>query len=137
MNPEIAGKVVGKGKRKAESSAQSQPKTVSLPGPGQRGPTFRDPHLASKIAEDTIGMSLNFRFKNAEKHFPHEPTLRTVDKCYPRAKGGMLLVDEPNDDVSYKVCLRKGTVLKELGYRYLILRPSTDEFEARELLGAA
>lgn len=133
---EIAGKYV-RGKKKLSDVAENKASTVSLPGPGAKSPTFRDSGLADRIAGDTTGFYRNYRFKDAEKHFPYQPLKRTIDKVYPKAKGGMLLVDEPESQAEYQICIEKAKVLKELGYRYLILQSDTDEYEARLLLGEA
>lgn len=133
MSHEISAKYV-KIKRNDQSVKSGAPKTVALQEPG--APKIRDAMLAARLAGDTIGAMRNFRIRDAEKHFPHQPMMRTVEKYYPYAKGGPLLVDEPNTEREVTACQEKAKILKSLGYRYLILQSDVDEFEARQMLEA-
>lgn len=132
MNTEIAGKSV-KTKNKQEAPVTGgKPQVVALKTSSGHG--VRGHGLASKIAESDLS-SRNFKFKDAETHFPLRPTWRTVDRYFPNAKGGPLLVDEPEDKADIDACAEKAKVLKKLGYRYVYLTKETDEYAARQMLG--
>lgn len=76
--------------------------------------------LAAQISESTIYCG-NWKFQNALKHFPHEPMLRTVDRRFPYAKGGPLLVDQPNSDLEEAECVRKAKAIASEGLRYVYI----------------
>lgn len=76
--------------------------------------------LAAKVAENTLHVR-NWKFKNADRHFPHEPLLRRVDKYFGQAKGGPLYVDEPVSDLDVNHCKRKAVVMASEGLRYCYL----------------
>jgi hypothetical protein len=83
---------------------------------------------AEKLAGD-FQMEMKWQFPEARECFPDEPWMRFVDKYFPFAKGGALLVDEPMLDEQIERCKRKAIVLKELGYRYIMLKPISTEAE--------
>lgn len=103
-------------------------------------PTEREPRnmeqylgLAAQVAESTIYCG-NWKFKNAEKHFPHDPLLRTVDKFFPYAKGGALFVDEPRSKRDEEHCQRKAKAIHEEGQRYVYLLSEMNLDEAMQQL---
>lgn len=65
----------------------------------------------------------NYKYTNANTIFPHsvDADKRFVSKCYPYAKGGLLLVDEPKNDKERVVMLEKHKVLRKLGFRHVVL----------------
>lgn len=132
MSQEIASKIV-KRRKSERDPLETERKTVALQG----GPAkIKTADLALRLAGDALGRQRNYKFREADHHFPFEPALRTVDQYFPNAEGGPLLIDEPTDSVQLKACQRKEKVLRTLGYRYLILRKDSDEFEARQALQA-
>jgi hypothetical protein len=92
--------------------------------------------IADKIAEHTFYYR-NWKWPDADQHFPNHVDLRFVDKCYPYAKGGMLLVDEPRDSVDADQSYMKQKLLKKLGIRHIVLEdnPATTLYDALEQLG--
>ncbi len=90
--------------------------------------------VAERVAESSI-FYRNFKFPGGLTAFPTEPTMRTVDQYYPYAVGGELLVDSPTTKGDKENCVRKSVYLKKQGFRYLIIEPEMDEFEAMEQLG--
>lgn len=88
---------------------------------------------ATKIAESEIYMR-NYQWQGAREDFPHEPTLRCVDKYYPYAVGGPLLVDEPNHPREIEASKRKAEILKKRGYRFLYLTREMSEQDAYQIL---
>lgn len=83
--------------------------------------------MSAQISGSTT-YSRNWKFKNADKLFPNEPLMRRVDKCFPYATGGMLLIDEPTTDRDVADCQRKADALKKEGIRYCYIKQD-DEFE--------
>jgi hypothetical protein len=83
---------------------------------------------AAKIAKSDMYTG-NWKFKNANEHFPHEPLLRTVDQFFPYAKGGPLYVDRPSNKKEIDACLRKAAVFKKEGLRYVFIHPDRDMYE--------
>lgn len=81
--------------------------------------------VAAEVAQDTVYMS-HTRWTNADKHFPHDPLLRTVDRYFPHAVGGPLHVDQPTTAQDVENCKRKAEAMKSEGLRYCYVPPSTD-----------
>lgn len=77
----------------------------------------------------------NYEFKDAKKEFPYHRNLRFIEKMYPYALPTPLLVDQPETPQDVADCITKATVLKRLGFRYLVLTKSMTYEEAMESLG--
>lgn len=77
----------------------------------------------------------NYKFAKADLLYPNNPEMRTVDKCYPQAKGGMLLVDEPTDEGEALRCYEKQKILKAQGFRHVVIEKDTSLYDALEQLG--
>ena len=92
--------------------------------------------IADQIAESAVWFR-NWKYPGADKLYPLDPYMRFVDKYYPYAKGGPLLVDEPATELEYRKSLEKQVVLKRAGFRHIVIRmlPATSLYEAREQLG--
>lgn len=89
--------------------------------------------LSDRIANSNI-CTKNFKWKEADIDFPNQPWMRHVDKYYPFAEGGPLLVDEPQLKHQLQTCDLKKELLRSHGYRYLVLtKESTLESAAEEL----
>jgi hypothetical protein len=125
-NPKVYGKTIVK----EQSDMQMQTQTQDRPARQMRK---HYPSVAERIAESEIAYR-NFKFTGAEEAFPNEPAMRTVDQYFPYAVGGELLVDSPVTERERTNCARKASVLKKLGYRYLIVVPDMDEYAAQEAL---
>lgn len=67
----------------------------------------------------------NWKYNEAAKLFPAHPRLRCVDKRYPYATGGPLLVDEPKDKQELQAAKTKAACLRKLGYRYVIIEATS------------
>jgi hypothetical protein len=80
--------------------------------------------IADRVAQDKFHYK-NWLYPESHIYFPTMPFMRTVDKMYPRAKGGRLLVDEPRNHTELVACQKKAEVLRPLGYRYLIITPNS------------
>lgn len=90
--------------------------------------------IADQIAESDF-FYRNWKYKEGEKHFPEDVLCWFVDKCYPYAKNGMLLVDEPRTEQSKLRSYAKRNVLKKLGYRFIIIEMDSDYYHCLEQLG--
>lgn len=88
---------------------------------------------AGDIAGSEI-YSRNLRFKNAEKHFPHQPLMRTCDMFFQFAKGGPLFVDEPTTPVEINECEKKLTAMRAEGLRYVYVTQDMSVARALEQL---
>ena len=89
---------------------------------------------ADRLAESTI-YHRNWKWPNADDYYPLRPGMRLVDKYYPYARGGPLLVDEPEDIELIEACYYKQKILQKLGHRYVVLDKNTDIMNALEQLG--
>jgi hypothetical protein len=87
----------------------------------------------TEMSNEIAGTNLfykNWYYPGGREIFPTEPHLWYVDKMYPEAQGGMLLIDEPACVADESDCRKKALVFKEGGMRYLILTPSKSFEEA-------
>lgn len=78
--------------------------------------------LADQVAEHVLYFR-NYKYKGADKAYPDSlhALQRFTTKCYPYAKGGLLLVDEPKNAREEKLAFEKQKVLKELGFRHIVI----------------
>lgn len=90
--------------------------------------------LSDEIAQNLYYVR-NWKWPKSDEVFPHHPDLRTVDKYYPYAKGGALLVDEPRDKHSIEWAYKKQKFLKSLGFRHIVIEENATLFEILEQLG--
>lgn len=78
----------------------------------------------------------NYLFKDAHKIYPDamQADYRFVDKCYPYAKGGMLLVDEPRTEMQLKRAKDRHVHLIKMGFRHIIFEENMSliDFEMQE-----
>lgn len=81
--------------------------------------------IAEEVAESKVVLG-NWEYDEGEAAFPYEVHFRTVDMCFPFATGGPLLIDEVDSEDEVELLERKAKVLREAGYRYVIITPSTD-----------
>lgn len=89
--------------------------------------------ISERVAQSSI-YNRNWPIKNARMHFETEPLMRTVDKYYPHAKGGPLLVDEPETDRDAVMCERKRAVCRTEKLRYIVIKKDMTENEAMDQL---
>lgn len=89
--------------------------------------------LADQIAQHTLYFR-NYKYQGADKAYPDSlhALQRFVTKCYPYAEGGLLLVDEPNNEREEKLAKDKQAVLKKLGFRHVVIS-SFDPLKSTEL----
>lgn len=83
---------------------------------------------AEKLAQNKFCI-MNWKWPHAESHFPNEPWMRSVSKYFPYAKGGPLLIEECELPYQIERAERKAKFLKQLGLRFMILKPGTTEAE--------
>ena len=69
--------------------------------------------VSDQVAESTFYFR-NYKYQNADKLWPNflDVDQKFITKCYPYAKGGMLLVDEPTNEKQKALCLKKQEVLR-------------------------
>lgn len=91
--------------------------------------------IDSQFAESNV-IFRNYKFHNAHVVYPHvvDVDKRFVSKCYPYAKGGMLLVDEPRNEAEKKWALEKHAKLRELGFRHVIVETYIEEDGKQRLM---
>lgn len=93
--------------------------------------------MAFQIAESEVYCG-NWKFKNADKHFPYNPLLRTVDRYFPYAKGGPLFLDLVQTKNEEQGCKLKAAAMKYEGQRYvyitaeMTLQDAIDQLEGKE-----
>lgn len=73
----------------------------------------------------------NYLYKDAHKLYPDSQNAdhRFVDKCYPYAKGGLLLVDEPRSEIALKRAKDKHSHLVRMGIRHVVYEDEMDLFD--------
>lgn len=78
----------------------------------------------------------NWKFRNADKHFPMSPLLRRIEKCYPNAKGGLLLVDEPKNEQELTDCCKKMVAIRKekSSERYVFVTEEMELDDAKLLM---
>lgn len=89
--------------------------------------------VAEKIAQDKF-CQRNHRWPGGQQAFPFNSKMHYVDKFYPYAEGGPLFVDEPTRKDDLEQFKLKEEAMKELGHRYLLLKPGMTEVDALEAL---
>lgn len=89
--------------------------------------------VAEKIAQDKL-CQRNHIWPGAKQAFPFNNKMQTVDKYFPYAEGGPLFVDEPTRKDDLEMFKLKEEAMKELGHRYLLLKPGMTEVDALEAL---
>ena len=96
--------------------------------------------IAEEFAEHKV-FYRNYKYDVNHKIFPGELDYdrRLVDKCYPYAKGGMLLVDEPRNRKKLQEAEEvKRPKLRAAGFRYVIVKDyvevGTDELKMETTL---
>ena len=93
--------------------------------------------VSDQIAKSLVWFR-NWKWPGSEDMFPRSVEMRTVEKYYPYAEGGPLLVDEPRDERDVVLCYEKQKVLKKLGFRHIVVESyprATTLFDALEQLG--
>lgn len=98
----------------------------------------------SRAAERSISDTLandkfhyvNYPVPQLRQNFYDKPSVWHVDKMYPYAQGGMLLIDEPLTPEEIDLCELKEVVLKRAGLRYIAILPDMSLAEAMITLGA-
>lgn len=89
--------------------------------------------MAAKVAESSI-YTRNWKFKNADQHYPHHPVMRRVEKHFPYAVGGPLFLDEPTADLEIQECKQKALVMAQEGLRYCYITRDMTLEEVRKQL---
>lgn len=117
----IAATQVGKTKSIEEQDA-------TFNGSNPKSPVYTD--LASQAADSRLSCR-NWKFNNADAHFPYDVDLRRVDRYFPYASGGPLLIDEPMTEKEEKNCEKKRKAIDKEGQRYAII---TRDMELNEVL---
>lgn len=90
--------------------------------------------LADQVAESNLYFR-NWKYKEGDQMYPHDPDSRMVTKSYPHAKGGLLFVDEPRNQREMVKSYEKQKVLKKLGYRFIVIEADTTLYDCLEQLG--
>lgn len=86
--------------------------------------------ISEKVAQSNVCV-LNWVFPGAREEFPLEPRMRSVKKYFPYAKGGPLLIDEPQRADEIAQCERRAKILAKLGFRYLIIKAGMNEIDCQ------
>lgn len=89
--------------------------------------------LPEELAQSSVYIC-RWYFKGGEREFPYQNNLQYVDRYFPYAQGGALLMDFPQDDDELKLCEKKAPIIRKNGYRYLIVEKSMDINAVRERL---
>lgn len=78
--------------------------------------------FSDQIAEHTFYFR-NYKYQRANILYPRDldSDYRFVSKCYPYAKCGMLLVDEPKNEHEYQMALKKQEALRKSGFKHIVI----------------
>ena len=90
--------------------------------------------IADKIAESNI-YTKNWLWPRAAENFPDRPAMHYIDKYYPYAKRGPLLVDEPSTEADALISYEKQKVLKKLGHRSVVIERDSTLADILDQLG--
>jgi hypothetical protein len=86
------------------------------------------PSVAEKLAKSSIYYR-NWYYPEGKISHPHELWMHYVEKMFPYAAGGALLVDEPRTEAEFMDCEKKASVLRPLGYRYMIVTEHSEFYD--------
>ena len=91
--------------------------------------------IYDKIAGDTF-YYLNYYYAGGKEKYPHDHQehMRRVSRFYPNAIGGAILMDEmryPGDAADFA---EKAKIMKQFGFRYVIIDRSKKESDILEQL---
>lgn len=119
-----------------------KPKKITMPNPKDIKNVLTETYKARKdarksVAEQVAGDSFfkkNYYYPKGKELFPNDKDMHYVDKCFQYAIGGELMIDEPLTDLELKKCNEKAKAMKEMGLRYLILKPGMNVIDAIEVL---
>jgi hypothetical protein len=115
---------------------QHKPKAMFTATDGQLDPKATEEDIVEQITKSKITFK-NWKYPDAEKLFPNQPIMRTVDKYYPMAEGGPLFMDEPMYEDDLQICQKKAEFLKKNGHRYVYLTKTTTIHDVAQQLGIA
>lgn len=94
-------------------------------------PKYRS--IAEKIALHRIYMR-NVVIDELKAAFPHKHQMWTISKVFPYAQGGKLFVDEPSGPYEAAYASTKESVLREKGFRLIVITPMTTLEQAQQNL---
>lgn len=91
--------------------------------------------IDSQFAESNV-LFRNYKYHDAHLVYPNTVDVdqRFVSKCYPYAKGGLLLVDEPRNEREKIKAYEKQRKLQGLGYRHVVLEDGMDVYDLAKQL---
>jgi hypothetical protein len=89
--------------------------------------------LSDQVAGDKFYYTSHY-WTECKEDFPGDPSMQYVDKYYPWADGGALLLDEPQYDYEIEGCKVKAKVMLMHRYRYVYITPRMTLEEAQEQL---
>lgn len=88
--------------------------------------------MSDRLAEDTL-FYRNHKWAGADKYFPNKDQhiMRIVSKFYPYARGGELLIDEPNNEAEMIFAYEKQKFFKQnkLGFRHVVIEPNDTKLD--------
>jgi hypothetical protein len=111
-------------------------KPASVVAVSSHGPAQEKQHAVARELAASDVVLRNWKWPDADQDFPYEPQLRTVEKYYPLAKDGPLLVDEPSTESEMQDCERKRAAISRRGLRYVAIGARTDVIDAAQQLEA-
>lgn len=85
-------------------------------------------HFADKLAKSDHYF-VNWQIPDGRKLFPNDPDMRAVTRYYPLSQVGILLIDVFHDAQSEKKCLEKQKVLRSLGYKIVVVKEDSFNFD--------
>lgn len=102
--------------------------TTEIREPKKVGPIMKERKVTSAelLAGDRF-CKINFYPDGLKEAFPNRVEMWSVDKMYPYAKPNPLYVDEPHTKEDVEKCMKKVPLMKELGYRYVILKDGVEQ----------
>lgn len=86
------------------------------------------PSIAEKLAKSSVYYR-NWYYPEGKQKFPYDVEMRCVAKMFPYASVAPLLVDEPKTEDEFNVCMKKAVILREHGYRYIIVSKDAEFYE--------
>jgi len=129
--PDVIGTEFAIDDANKESSEEESARGRRLHAAARRSRDFAT--VAEQIAQDTL-FQRNHIWPGAKTAFPFNQKMQTVDKYFPYAEGGPLFVDQPQRTADFSQFELKEKAMKDLGHRYLLIKPGMTLMECQEAL---
>lgn len=143
METKVYARTVKKKKTKNDPFMDAMEKSPEVQSKRQRDRIKNTPEFVTipeQVAKSTVFVR-NWYLDEARKLYPYQDRMKRIDKYFPYAQGGPIMVDETRDEEEAKMLyLEKAPMMKTWGHRYIVIElgteTPTDLYMALDQLGA-